>query len=56
MISVVLHTNKPGIWDDSKALLTYGLIKVGCAPSTFANSSERASEKEDASGEGDDAH
>jgi D-alanyl-D-alanine carboxypeptidase (penicillin-binding protein 5/6) len=56
VISVVLHTNKPGIWDDSKALLTYGLIKVGCAPSTFANSSERASEKEDASGEGDDAH
>ena len=56
VISVVLHTNKPGIWDDSKALLTYGLIKVGCSPNTIANSSERASEKEDASGEGDDAH
>ena len=56
VISVVLHTNKPGIWDDSKALLTYGLIKVGCSPRTIANSSERASEKEDASGEGDDAH
>src|SRR6202047_3601828 len=26
VISVVLHTNKPGIWEDSKALLTYGLI------------------------------
>jgi serine-type D-Ala-D-Ala carboxypeptidase (penicillin-binding protein 5/6) len=56
VISVVLHTNKPGIWEDSKALLTYGLIKVGCNPSTIANSSERASEKEDTSGEGDDAH
>ena len=24
VISVVMHTNKPGIWDDSKLLLTYG--------------------------------
>ena len=30
VISVVLHTDKPGIWEDSKALLTYGLVKVGC--------------------------
>jgi serine-type D-Ala-D-Ala carboxypeptidase (penicillin-binding protein 5/6) len=56
VISVVLHTDKPGIWEDSKALLTYGLIKVGCPPSAIANSSERASDKEDSSGEGDEAH
>jgi len=56
VISVVLHTNKPGIWEDSKALLTYGLIKVGCPPEAVANSSERASDKDDASGEGDEAH
>jgi D-alanyl-D-alanine carboxypeptidase (penicillin-binding protein 5/6) len=56
VISVVLHTNKPGIWEDSKALLTYGLIKVGCPPGAITNSSERASDKEDASGEGDEAH
>jgi D-alanyl-D-alanine carboxypeptidase (penicillin-binding protein 5/6) len=56
VISVVLHTNKPGIWDDSKALLTYGLIKVGCPPEAIANSSERGSDKEDSSGEGDETH
>ena len=56
VISVVLHTDKPGIWEDSKALLTYGLIKVGCSPAAIANSSERASEKEDPAGEGDEAH
>src|ERR1700736_1372898 len=55
VISVVLHTNKPGIWDDSKALLTYGLIKVGCSAASIANSSDRASEKEDPPGEGDGA-
>jgi D-alanyl-D-alanine carboxypeptidase (penicillin-binding protein 5/6) len=56
VISVVLHTNKPGIWEDSKALLTYGLIKVGCPPGDIANSSEKASDKEDVSGEGDETH
>jgi D-alanyl-D-alanine carboxypeptidase (penicillin-binding protein 5/6) len=56
VISVVLHTDKPGIWDDSKALLTYGLIKVGCPPAVIARSSEHSSEKEDVSGEGDEAH
>jgi serine-type D-Ala-D-Ala carboxypeptidase (penicillin-binding protein 5/6) len=56
VISVVLHTNKPGIWDDSKALLTYGLIKVGCPPEAIANSSERGSDKEEVSGEGDETH
>lgn len=25
VIAVVMHTNKPGIWEDSKLLLTYGL-------------------------------
>src|SRR5246127_4799157 len=47
VISVVLHTNKPGIWEDSKTLLTYGLIKVGCPAASLVNSSDRASEKED---------
>jgi serine-type D-Ala-D-Ala carboxypeptidase (penicillin-binding protein 5/6) len=56
VISVVLHTDKPGIWEDSKALLTYGLIKVGCPPVAIAHNSDRASEKEDAAGEGDEAH
>ena len=56
VISVVLHTNKPGIWEDSKALLTYGLIKVGCPPEAIANSSERGSDKEEVSGEGDETH
>src|ERR1700726_3126666 len=56
VISVVLHTDKPGIWEDSKALLTYGLIKVGCPSEAIANSSERASDKEDSLGEGDEAH
>ena len=56
VISVVLHTNKPGIWEDSKALLTYGLIKVGCPPEAIANSSERGSDKEEMSGEGDETH
>ncbi len=56
VISVVLHTDKPGIWEDSKALLTYGLIKIGCSPEAIANSSERAADKENTSGEGDEAH
>jgi serine-type D-Ala-D-Ala carboxypeptidase (penicillin-binding protein 5/6) len=56
VISVVLHTDKPGIWEDSKALLTYGLIKVGCPAGSIVNSSDRASEKEDPAGEGDEAH
>ncbi len=56
VISVVLHTDKPGIWEDSKALLTYGLIKVGCPPEVLANTNEKASEKEDEGGEGDEAH
>lgn len=32
VISVVLHTNKPGIWDDSKLLLTHGLAKLTAPP------------------------
>ena len=28
VISVVMHTDKPGIWEDSKLLLTYGLAHV----------------------------
>jgi len=54
VISVVLHTNKPGIWEDSKALLTYALMKVGCPPKVFANKPEKAAEKEDEQGEGDE--
>ena len=56
VISVVLHTDKPGIWDDSKLLLSYGLIKVGCPPEAIVNSSEKASEKDEGSGEGDGVH
>jgi serine-type D-Ala-D-Ala carboxypeptidase (penicillin-binding protein 5/6) len=56
VISVVLHTDKPGIWEDSKALLTYGLIKVGCPPEVLANSAEKGPEKEGEAGEGDEAH
>lgn len=29
VVSVVLHTNKPGIWEDSKLLLMDGFIKLG---------------------------
>jgi D-alanyl-D-alanine carboxypeptidase (penicillin-binding protein 5/6) len=32
VISVVLHTNKPGIWDDSKLLLEHGLTKLTAPP------------------------
>ena len=56
VISVVLHTDKPGIWDDSKLLLSYGLIKVGCPPEAIVNSSEKGSEKDEGSGEGDGVH
>lgn len=56
VISVVLHTDKPGIWEDSKALLTYGLMKVGCSPEALTNSAEKGAAKEDEAGEGDEAH
>lgn len=32
LISVVLYTNKPGIWEDSKLLLLHGFEKLGLAP------------------------
>jgi serine-type D-Ala-D-Ala carboxypeptidase (penicillin-binding protein 5/6) len=51
-ISVVLHTDKPGIWEDSKALLTYGLVKEGCSPELFGAKSEKSSDKGDEPGEG----
>jgi D-alanyl-D-alanine carboxypeptidase (penicillin-binding protein 5/6) len=51
-ISVVLHTDKPGIWEDSKALLTFGLVKEGCAPELFEAKSEKSLEKEEERGEG----
>jgi serine-type D-Ala-D-Ala carboxypeptidase (penicillin-binding protein 5/6) len=50
-ISVVLHTDKPGIWDDSKALLTYGLVKEGCPPEVFGGQQDKSSEKEEEPGE-----
>jgi D-alanyl-D-alanine carboxypeptidase (penicillin-binding protein 5/6) len=56
VVSVVLHTDKPGIWEDSKTLLTYGLVKVGCPAASIANSTDRASEKEEPAGEGDESH
>ncbi len=55
VISVVLHTNKPGIWDDSKALLSYGLIKVGCPPDVVASSGvQKVQEKDGETTEGDE--
>jgi D-alanyl-D-alanine carboxypeptidase (penicillin-binding protein 5/6) len=56
VISVVLHTDKPGIWDDSKLLLSYGLIKVGCPAEAIVNNFEKGAEKEDGIGEGDAVH
>ncbi len=56
VISVVLHTDKPGIWDDSKLLLSYGLIKVGCPAEAIVNNFEKGVEKEDGIGEGDAVH
>jgi serine-type D-Ala-D-Ala carboxypeptidase (penicillin-binding protein 5/6) len=56
VISVVLHTNKPGIWDDSKALLSYGLIKVGCPADVVASSGvQKVQEKDEETTEGDEA-
>jgi serine-type D-Ala-D-Ala carboxypeptidase (penicillin-binding protein 5/6) len=56
VISVVLHTDKPGIWEDSKLLLSYGLIKVGCPPEAIVNNSEKGAEKDEGTGEGDAVH
>jgi D-alanyl-D-alanine carboxypeptidase (penicillin-binding protein 5/6) len=44
VISVVLHTDKPGIWDDSKALLSYGLIKLGCPAEAIVDTTDRTDE------------
>src|SRR6201984_2279065 len=44
VISVVLHTDKPGIWDDSKALLSYGLIKLGCPAEAIVDTTDRNDE------------
>jgi D-alanyl-D-alanine carboxypeptidase (penicillin-binding protein 5/6) len=44
VISVVLHTDKPGIWVDSKTLLTYGLIKLGCPADEIVDTTDRADE------------
>jgi D-alanyl-D-alanine carboxypeptidase (penicillin-binding protein 5/6) len=44
VISVVLHTDKPGIWDDSKALLSYGLIKLGCPADAIVVTTDRTEE------------
>jgi serine-type D-Ala-D-Ala carboxypeptidase (penicillin-binding protein 5/6) len=32
VLAVVLHTDKPGIWDDSRLMLVFGLAKLGVAP------------------------
>jgi D-alanyl-D-alanine carboxypeptidase (penicillin-binding protein 5/6) len=44
VISVVLHTDKPGIWVDSKTLLTYGLIKQGCPAEDIVDTTDRVDE------------
>jgi serine-type D-Ala-D-Ala carboxypeptidase (penicillin-binding protein 5/6) len=49
VVSVVLHTNKPGIWEDSKQLLTLGLTKLGCPPETLVDTATR----DDAPAEGE---
>lgn len=47
VVSVVLHANKPGIWDDSKTLLTYGLVKLGCPVESIVDTTDRADEPGD---------
>ncbi|HEY0790014.1 MAG TPA: D-alanyl-D-alanine carboxypeptidase family protein [Chthoniobacterales bacterium] len=44
VISVVLHTDKPGIWVDSKNLLTFGLLKLGCSPEAIVDTTDRPDE------------
>jgi serine-type D-Ala-D-Ala carboxypeptidase (penicillin-binding protein 5/6) len=44
VIAVVLHTDKPGIWVDSKTLLTYGLIKLGCPAEDIVDTTDRVDE------------
>jgi D-alanyl-D-alanine carboxypeptidase (penicillin-binding protein 5/6) len=44
VVSVVLHTDKPGIWNDSKALLSYGLVKLGCPTEAIVDTTDRADE------------
>jgi D-alanyl-D-alanine carboxypeptidase (penicillin-binding protein 5/6) len=44
VISVVLHTDKPGIWVDSKTLLAYGLIKLGCPAEDIVDTTDRVDE------------
>ncbi len=44
VISVVLHTDKPGIWDDSRALLSYGLVKLGCPVEAIVDTTDRNDE------------
>ena len=44
VISVVLHTDKPGIWVDSKNLLVYGLLRLGCPPEAIGDTTDRADE------------
>jgi serine-type D-Ala-D-Ala carboxypeptidase (penicillin-binding protein 5/6) len=48
VIAVVLHTDKPGIWVDSKTLLTYGLIKLGCPAEDIVDTTDRVDEPGDA--------
>jgi serine-type D-Ala-D-Ala carboxypeptidase (penicillin-binding protein 5/6) len=48
VVAVVLHTDKPGIWVDSKTLLTYGLIKVGCPAEDIVDTTDRVDEPGDA--------
>ncbi len=54
-ISVVLHTDKPGIWNDSKALLSYGLVRLGCPPESIVDTTDRADEPEEKEDQQDNA-
>lgn len=52
VIAVVLHTDKPGIWVDSKNLLAFGLLKLGCSPEAIVDTTDRPDE----AGETDDVN
>ncbi len=44
VVAVVLHTDKPGIWVDSKAMLTFGLLRLGCSPEAIVDTTDRLDE------------
>jgi len=47
-LSVVMHTNSPGIWEDSKTLLEHGFAKLGTPTTGPASTAQSAPELEPA--------